>query len=43
MGEKGESYDEIIQDLIKEYNAKRVDKKWNKILEENEFISLNEL
>ena len=43
LGEKGESYDEIIQDLIKEYNAKRVDKKWNKILEENEFISLNEL
>ena len=43
MGEKGETYDNIIQKLIKEANWKKLDKRWNKILEEDEFISLDEL
>ena len=43
LGEKGESYDEIIQKLISESSMKKLDKRWNKILEEDEFISLDEL
>lgn len=43
LGEKGESYDEIIHKLISESNLKKLDKRWNKILEEDEFISLDEL
>jgi hypothetical protein len=43
LGEKGESYDEIIHKLIEESSLKKLDKRWNKILEEDEFISLDEL
>ncbi len=43
LGEKGESYDEIIHKLIKESSLKKLDERWNKILEEDEFISLDEL
>jgi len=43
LGEKGESYDDIIRKLISESNMKKLDKRWNKILEEDEFISLDEL
>ena len=43
FGEKGESYNNIIRNLIKEAGWKRLDKQWNKILETDEFISLDEL
>jgi predicted CopG family antitoxin len=43
MGEKGESYDHIIQRLIDAAKIKKLDARWNKILEEDEFISLDEL
>jgi len=43
FGEKGESYNNIIRKLIKEAGWKRLDKRWNKILENDEFISLDEL
>lgn len=43
FGEKGESYDLIIKKLIKDTGLKKLDKKWNKILESEEFISLDEL
>ena len=43
MGEKGESYDQIIQRIIKVAVIKKLDERWNKILENDEFISLDEL
>ena len=43
FGEKGESYNDVIKKLIKEAGWKRLDKQWNKILETDEFISLDEL
>ncbi len=43
LGEKGESYDVIITRLIKEVSWKKLDERWNRILEEDEFIPLDEL
>jgi len=43
FGEKGESYNNIIRKLIKEAGWKRLDKRWNKLLENDEFISQDEL
>ena len=40
---KGETYDNIIKKLIKRYAWKKMDERWNKILAEDEFISLDEL
>ena len=43
LAEKGESYDTIIRKLIKEASWKKLDKRWNKILQEDSFIPLDEL
>ncbi|MBC2696844.1 MAG: hypothetical protein HF976_07855 [ANME-2 cluster archaeon] len=43
FGEKGESYNNIIRKLIKEAGWKKLDNRWNKILENDEFISLDKL
>ena len=43
MGEKGESYDAIIRKLLHEANWKVLDERWNKILDEDEFIPLDAL
>lgn len=43
IGEKGESYNQIILRLIKTAAIKKMDERWNKILETDEFISLDEL
>jgi len=43
LGKKGETYDNIIKKLIKRYAWKKMDERWNKILAEDEFISLDEL
>jgi hypothetical protein len=43
IGEKGESYDQIIQRLIKLAAIKKLDERWNQILENDEFIPLDEL
>jgi len=43
MGSKGESYDRIVRRIIKEAAMKRLNDRWNKILEEEEFIPLEEL
>ena len=43
LGEKGESYDSIIRSLIEEVGWKKLDKRWNRILKEDEFIPLDEL
>ena len=39
IGEKGETYDDIIRRIFK----KRLDERWNKILASDEFIPLDEL
>ena len=43
FGEKGESYDNIIRRLIEDVGWKELDDRWNKILAEDEFISLDDL
>jgi len=43
FGEKGESYNNIIKKLIKEAGWNKLDNRWNKILENDELISLDEL
>jgi len=43
LGEKGESYDEIIRKLLSKIAWEEADRRWNKILEEDEFIPLEEL
>jgi len=43
MGDKGESYDKIIRRLMKEAGWKKLDARWNRILEEDDFIPLEEL
>ena len=43
LGEKGESYDQIIRKLVKKAAWKELDERWNRILEDDEFIPLDEL
>jgi predicted CopG family antitoxin len=43
LGEKDESYEDVIQKLIKEASLKKLDERWNKILKEDKFIPLDEL
>jgi len=43
LGEKGKSYDTIIRSLIEEVGWERLDERWNKILEKEEFIPFDEL
>ena len=43
LGKKGDTYDVIIRKLIKRYSWKKKDEHWNKILAEDEFITLEEL
>jgi len=43
IGEKGESYDKVIRRIIKLAGIKELDRRWNRILEEDEFIPLDEL
>ena len=43
LGSKGETYDSIIKKLIKRFAWKKLDDEWNKIIANDEFISLDEL
>jgi len=43
LGEKGESYDGIINRLITDAGWSELDNRWNAILAEDEFIPLEEL
>jgi hypothetical protein len=43
LGEKGESYDAIIRRIIQEVTMKKMDERWNFILENDDFIPLDEL
>ena len=42
LGAKGQAYDDVIRDLIERASIKELDARWNRILEEEEFISLDE-
>ncbi len=42
LGTKGQTYDEIIRMLVKKASITELDKRWNLILEEEEFTSLDE-
>ena len=43
LGAKGQTYDEVIRELIQKASIKELDTRWNRILEEEEFIPLDEL
>ncbi len=43
FGSKGQTYDEVIRELIEKASIKEHDARWNRILEEEEFIPLDEL
>ena len=43
IGSKDQTYDEVIRDLIERASIKEMDARWNRILEEEEFIPLDEL
>ena len=43
LGMKDETYDTIIRKLLKEAQMKKMDDRWNRILQEDEFIPLDEL
>ncbi len=43
FGRKGETYDEIVRRLLEEVGWERLDERWNRILEEDEFIPLEDL
>ncbi len=43
LGSKGQTYDEVIRDLIERASIKELDARWNRILEEEEFVPLDEL
>ena len=43
LGSKDQTYDEVIRDLIERASIKELDSRWNRILEDEEFIPLDEL
>lgn len=43
IGTKGETYDELIRRLVSLAAVKEADKRWNRILREDEFIPLDDL
>jgi len=43
LGTKGQTYDDVIRDLVERASIKELDARWNRILEEEEFIPLAEL
>jgi hypothetical protein len=43
LGVKGQTYDQIIRMLVERASIKELDKRWNRILEEEEFIPLDDL
>ena len=43
LGAKGQSYDEVIRELIERASIKELDARWKRILEEEEFIPLDDL
>ena len=43
LGSKGQTYDEVIRELTERASVRELDARWNRILEEEEFIPLDEL
>ena len=42
LGFNGQTYDEVIRDLIERVSVKELDARWNRILEDEEFLPLDE-
>ena len=42
LGSKGQAYDEVIRELIERASIKRLDARWNRILEDEESIPRDE-
>ena len=42
LGSKGQTYDKVIRELLKKASIKGLDTRWNRILEEEEFVLLDE-
>ena len=43
LGSKAQTYDEVIRELVERASIKDLDARWNRILEDEEFIPLDEL
>ena len=43
LGSKGQTYDEVIRELIEKASGKALEARWNRVIEEQEFIPLDEL
>ena len=43
LGSKGQTYDDVIRELVERASIKDLNAPWNRILEEEEFIPLDEL
>lgn len=43
LGSKGQTYDEVIRELIEKATIKELDARWNRILEDETFTPLDEL
>ena len=43
LGSKGQTYDAVIRELIEKASIKDLDVWWNQVLEEEAFISLDEV
>ena len=39
---KGQTYDKVIRELLKKASVKGLDTRWNRILEEEKFVVLDE-
>ena len=42
LGSKGQTYDKVIRELLKKASIKGLETRWNRILEEGEFVLLDE-
>jgi predicted CopG family antitoxin len=43
LGAKGQTYDEVIKELIERASIRELDERWNKILKDERFIPLDDL
>jgi hypothetical protein len=43
LGSKGQTYDDVIRELIEKATIKDLDARWNRILEDETFTPLDEL
>ena len=42
LGSKGQTYDDVIRELVERASIKELNARWNRILEEEELIPLDE-